>query len=510
MAPYILAKYDVSGIQAYIFASNRLRENVKASAYVGKILKEMLPAALAECLNGDSERAILEWDKIEYGKFRMADSQNLLAEIIYIGGGNAFVVYRDKTCYNQASRHFAKKVTAQCQGVTVLTSSVETDLNNFSQDIRSLNQKMGEIKKKVRRQLQVSSYPIIEQDSSSGSPVARQLLQNGGPEIRRGQCAAGAGGKEEESPWSYAWEMEELAAQKGEDSYVAVIHIDGNNMGKTVESIMKKNGAYQEAVPRMRQFSAGIADKYEQARKAMVDKFGAVFGTNPLPLRPLIADGDDITYLCCAQAGIPAAVFYLRKILELSDEQLPLSACAGIAFVHNHFPFNIAYEIAEKCCAKAKKSWREKGEESNTAGYLDFQVVQGAYGKEMESGNRQEKLRGRPFRIGKDMEPQGMDSADHLFDTLKSMMGDKEGSKEWPMNRLRHLYQAYRLQPFEIDILEQEYASRGYKLSELSGRSGMDTCTEPDGIFDALEVLDFYEGNIWSGFWGASGSGGSQ
>lgn len=42
MEPFILAKYDVSGIQSYIFASNRLRKNVGASIIVGRILKKLL------------------------------------------------------------------------------------------------------------------------------------------------------------------------------------------------------------------------------------------------------------------------------------------------------------------------------------------------------------------------------------------------------------------------------------------------------------------------------------
>lgn len=36
------------------------------------------------------------------------------------------------------------------------------------------------------------------------------------------------------------------------------------------------------------------------------------------------------------------------------------SVCAGIAYVHSHFPFYIGYEVAEACCDSAKDRQRNR------------------------------------------------------------------------------------------------------------------------------------------------------
>ena len=63
---YILAKYDVSGIQQYIFATNRLRENVGASFQVTRILEEYLPEAIKAATAPQQENItesinVLDW-----------------------------------------------------------------------------------------------------------------------------------------------------------------------------------------------------------------------------------------------------------------------------------------------------------------------------------------------------------------------------------------------------------------------------------------------------------------
>ena len=88
---YILAQYDISGIQDYIFATNRLRENVGASYNVNRILNLFLPDAINEAVKTEGGFALINWNT-EKSEFQFESNQEILAEVLYIGGGNAVVI----------------------------------------------------------------------------------------------------------------------------------------------------------------------------------------------------------------------------------------------------------------------------------------------------------------------------------------------------------------------------------------------------------------------------------
>ena len=58
---YILAKFDVGGIQDYIFATNRLRENAGASYQVTRIMEEFLLESFREAADEKNVEVLLDW-----------------------------------------------------------------------------------------------------------------------------------------------------------------------------------------------------------------------------------------------------------------------------------------------------------------------------------------------------------------------------------------------------------------------------------------------------------------
>lgn len=508
----ILAKYDVSGIQSYIFATNRLRENMGASYNVGRVLKQLLPEAIRESVALDPGKKVeTDWKK-ENGKFLSADNQEIAAEILYIGGGNAVVIYEDEALYNKASRLFAIKTAEQCQGITVVSAGVSMK-DDYSEDMARLDLELAVIKRKMKREMPLSPYPIVEQDPSYGIPVTHRFSFKDGcfcdmSTVQYEKYMASSMNEEEDSEdWNYAVQMEELIRERGEDSYVAVVHIDGNRMGELVNASLRENRTYEEAIPAIRNLSSRIEEVNKAAYNNMVSVLAKASGRNPLPLRLLVKDGDDLTFICGAQYGLPAVEVYLRRLLQMADERFPVSACAGIAFVHSHFPFQIAYQIAEECCGNAKKCWYEQRADNSEAGYLDFHVVQGAYVRELKDQGEKGKERIRPFRITKEEDLTRPESID-FFNRILARMADENEEKSWPGSRLKKLYEAYLQGPDAVELLKREFASRGYEISQLVGcPAEYFDDTKPCGIFDSMEVMDLYDGKIYREFAKAQGKG---
>ena len=68
----------------------------------------------------------------------------------------------------------------------------------------------------------------------------------------------------------------------------------------------------------------------------------------------------------------------IRKIEKSKLGDINFSSCGGIVYVHSHFPFYRAYELAEQLCSNAKD--KAKKEENKVNGraqsYLDFELLQ--------------------------------------------------------------------------------------------------------------------------------------
>lgn len=510
---YILAQYDISGIQDYIFATNRLRENVGASYNVSRILNQFLPDAINEAVKTEKGLALINW-KTEKDEFQFESNQEILAEVLYIGGGNAVVVYRNRQLYDKSSRILAIKVAENCHGLTVLSAFVETGLEDYCEEIEELEMELSNLKRRVPRNVPMSCWPIVEQDPVYGLPITKSYDKDNmdrAMSVVQYEKYVASNMKEMENPYHFALQMEQLIDKRGKDSHVAVVHIDGNGMGGIFDRIKREHRDYKSAVPAMRRLSTTIANVYEDSFYRMVSVIEKISGKPPLPIRCLIMDGDDLTFICGARLALPAVVVFMRRLMGLTDSGLAATACAGISYVHSHFPFRIAYQIAEECCANAKKNWYKERCHNEKAGYLDYHIVQGAYTKEMKKQREGRSIRVRPFRVAEKSDISRLDSIDYLNQIQKLLAQEKDGVRIWPRNRLEKLYKAYLQGPREIKLLGEEFLSRGYELSKLT--PGYDKDFDYDkcyGIFDALEIMDLYDEGLYDDFFQRQGVGGNK
>ena len=62
-------------------------------------------------------------------------------------------------------------------------------------------------------------------------------------------------------------------------------------------------------------------------------------------------------FVTAGNLGLECARVFLEKLTALSNQEdgLPYAACAGVALVHQKYPFHQAYQLSEELCSSAKQ-----------------------------------------------------------------------------------------------------------------------------------------------------------
>lgn len=514
---FILVKFDVSGIQDYIFATNRLRENAGASYQVTKVLEEFLEKALLYDKPQRavaSEEVVLKWRDAD--QLRLPKNENIRAEIIYSGGGNAIVLFRDFDMFQKTAEKLGRIVAENSQGLSLAAAYIKTKLENFGEDRKKLELEMSRRKREMIRQPLISPFPVVEQDYESHQPIVRctssgtwtgnmTRIQRQKQEAYEEAEWRNTGSREKSRSlfprvgrgisYRYPETMEHLCQKPGEDSRIAVVHIDGNGMGDRINRQIERYSTYTEGVPGIRKVSKEIAELFQNTYAEVLndlwkrDVFDtAVFERKVsqkdeaaeqifVPLRPMILDGDDFTFLCRADLAVPVAVDFMMKLMQNQKEEPRITACGGIAFVHSHFPFRVAYSIAEESCSCAKEKWyaqkKARPGEKSAVCCLDFQVIKESEAEQQTKGRGRQK---RPYTISQKDNRKNGDSLRELYDTLKKM-------EDWPSGRLHRMYRAIQEGEVSMEFLQREFASRGYRITDLTQEEWQNS-----PLFDALEL----------------------
>jgi hypothetical protein len=134
---HVLTVVDVTGIQPYIFGSNRLRENIGASELVEQATTDWVYQTLHD----------LDRTNIQSGtqaKYRRVDtlqmeSHALVAELLYAGGGNAAIIFRNKDVARSWATAFSRKLLLDSAGLNVvIVHSKEFDWQPQGRDLPAL------------------------------------------------------------------------------------------------------------------------------------------------------------------------------------------------------------------------------------------------------------------------------------------------------------------------------------------------------------------------------------
>jgi hypothetical protein len=396
MSNYIATVIDTTGIQRYIFGSNRLKENIGASHLVKLATKEWVE----ECLNklGNVYIPDEEGNQLEP---HINEDNMILAELIYSGGGNTILLFKNLVCAQNFTRLITKKVLKEAPGLNIVIAHEAFDWNQrFLQEVLDNDLIKGKLEKLKRK----SSYsvpllglgvtancissglPAVEMREIDGlsRPISREIAakyemtNQANSELRKIIFDEQKLRKRYEQ-YKIPVDVDDLGRTQQESSYIAVVHADGNQMGKRFQKLGEKysnNKDNKGFIIAMRQLSWAVNKAAKDALKAvgelLVNSIDSEMKVNGyfqikdryLPFRPIVYGGDDVTFVCDGRLGLALAAKFLKEFEKLT-ENLPdgkgkATACAGIAIVKTHYPFAQAYKLSEELCSSAKKLVREQ------------------------------------------------------------------------------------------------------------------------------------------------------
>src|SRR5699024_10030473 len=233
------------------------------------------------------------------------------------------------------------------------------------------------------------------------------------------------------------------------------------------------------------------------------------------PIRPVILGGDDLTVIIRADLAFDFTKTFWGKFEEESQKQLKflkqdfqingfekgITACAGIAYVQESYPFHYAVDMAEILCGKAKDFVKK------TVGYegfvpqsaLSFFKVQDSFieSKWTEIKNRVLKAEGElsfdygPYLLHDNDKYAGVGELDKKLKVVRGFAKDKEENKANGVSKLRHwVSEAIKNKETADFMLERMQTVNGNFMKEIE-KSG---CVINEGksiIYDVIQLYSF-------------------
>lgn len=385
MNDYTLLMIEATGIQEYIFGSNDLRQNIGASANVTRATGEWVFETLDELgvqHNVHKDGAHYAMDS-KTGQYDIRDKSVLAgqvqAEVVSAGVGNALVLFADVSTATRFSERLTRRVLLDAPGLQLVTAQHS---GARGQDV--LADELGKLRTQLARRkadavvaaplgglgvTAVCAYtglPAVDQDDEgqlisavvqgklTGRKAGEKHLETVLPQVKERQL-------------DFVYDFDHFG-DKGESSYIAVIHTDGNGMGKRIEKIGKdyaRPDQNAQFILALRNWSRQVSQATTHALQATVvallsadgdvGKIAFTPDKQRLRFRPIVFGGDDVTFVCEGRLGLSIAAKYLAELHKQSlADQNPFYARAGVAVVKTHFPFSRAYDLATALCASAK------------------------------------------------------------------------------------------------------------------------------------------------------------
>lgn len=342
MARYLYGA-AVQGIQSFIFQTNKLKEIIGASELVESVCTSEFAAQIGKtCLK------------------ELEDDPNAVIN----AAGNIKYVFESEELLEKTFLEFPMRVQKLAPGITISHAVVRIEENmDFGQAVSVLEEKLKTQRNRVPRARTLGLIGV-RRSRTTGLPVVKlekeEYLDDAS--VRKRGAASSSSDRLVEKMLGESKDRKSLISDIAEipdfNDWIAVVHIDGNNMGQIVRTIGKDRNDFHN-------FSLLLDKATAESAEQALNELKNISDMTILPLRPIVLGGDDLTVVIRGDLAIDFTGNFL-KAFECNTKKIydkvkcdalkdGMTACAGIAFIKSSYPFYYGYHLAEALCDAAKK-----------------------------------------------------------------------------------------------------------------------------------------------------------
>ena len=514
MSEPILAQYTIRSKQDYIFRTNRLLEIVGASAIIANSF-DLLFACAEQCGLRTSR---------EKGEFHMAETlqafENGALDMseLFIGGGNDTVLFKDRETCRKVNERFSYRLLKEYPGLLPMYVGVpikeKEGAYQYREDYARLMAAADIEKNRMAPSRGRYALPFARTDRSTFQPLAIKTSREGEERWLSDEAYAKFRfGMADEKNADDSRYLDRLTTEHGEESLLAIVHADGNNMGAKIQKKLGGNTDYDTCVTVMRRFTKDIDAAFSKhGREALEKRREELKRAYPqlkdrsFAVRWIVSDGDDATFICNARLARELTEAYLRGVAEYrsaDDPQERYSSCAGICIFHSHYPFARAYDLAEQACDNAKRPVHDSAVAADGSpqkpleqAWLDFHYIHSGVGgdlDEIRSLHQTKNCMARPWLVCGD-QGGGADKEIRKLDELARVLREGKVSRS-NIKTLGAIYEADTAQG------ELEWDRICYHAKTIYGIADLDRRVKPlfsgrqdmmRAMYDLSEILDLW------------------
>jgi hypothetical protein len=531
---------ESAGNQAYIFASNRLRQNVGASELTARsccrwVLEEvgsLTGQALWEPDTRYRALALLTAEPVD----------RVGAEVLVATSGRAMVRFRDPDQAREVLWKVTHRALRDAPGLALAGAVVEPAPNEpLHKQVRRATQALAGTRDRLPAPAaRFRRVPLARDCATSGLPAESLVRTEDGRRLREmapdapvertheALSAASIARRRQAEAWRVRLRSEGAITagdrlprrlEELEDTqsapWIGIVHADGNGIGAIFSEFDRRCGACDDAqyASLLRAFSLGLElttlEAFDRALRALPER-----GERP-PVVPLILGGDDLTAMVEGACAVRFAHAYVEAWHERSQASIDpvddvvrrisrggLTARAGIAIVKPHFPFHAAYDLCEALAAGAKR----RDAAGDSLGALDFHVLHDASDADLDRIRAERVAEGGqlwagPYAVATDHDqPRSFSELRQRVDAMRAEDNGRRRLSAALLHRLRaRLFESADAADGELVLARPAYdpavlASLTYAPEDSLVDRSDGAAQWRTAYLDALDLIDLWDG----------------